>query len=58
MGGIDELKAFGPGLIEAAGGVIIAVWVGHGLQGLKADPRLEVLGGMGQRRQLVIGGQR
>ncbi len=56
MGLIDELKEFGPSLIEAAGGFIIAALGGDGIQGLEGDPRLEVLLGVGQRLQLVIRG--
>ena len=56
MGLIDKLKELGPSLIEAAGGFIIAALGGDGIQGLEGDPRLEVLLGVGQRLQLVIGG--
>ena len=49
------MKEFGPGLIEAAGGFIIAALGGDGIQGLEGDPRLEGLGGIGQRLQFVIG---
>jgi hypothetical protein len=48
LGFVDGTTQFGPGLVEALGGVIVADGVSDDIQLFEGDPRLEILLGIGQ----------
>ena len=55
MGVVDVTKQFIPGLIEVPGSIIVAYGMGDVIQHLEGDAGFEVLSGVGQGFQLLIG---